>query len=176
MLDPNGCCSKILWFKKDCGQASCETSKNYITPKSVDPVGTYNRGQGYVFVVKPDQKDSFMQNLESNAVVVVDYRKNSDDEKYDQNIRIMNSHKIKSKEIQREIIAIIVGYNEQNPVAPEWIRTPESMLTEWKAHNDGFALAPLAMMFLSRDIKDNCAHVDFNNLDEPLGYWDYYKK
>ena len=175
--DSSGRCSKFLGFlwKIDCLQATCPDSKIYISPKCVDPIGTYNNGQGLVFIVKPDLLSS-MANAESNAVVIVDMRMNSNDSCYNQDIQIRNSYKITDQKHQEEIIDLILKYNAQNPVVPAWSRTKKSMLIEWRAHNDGHSFAPIVKAIMNRDIYENTAHVDFDNKDEPLGYWDYYRK
>ena len=178
MYDPDGKCSRFLGFlwKIDCGQASCPDSKNYIAPKFVDPVGTYDNGGGYVYVVNESQLEAIMTGIEPNAVVAVDKRINTDNKDYNQDIQIRNSHEITDSNHQKEIIKVICAYNAANPVYPAWNRTEESMYIEWQAHNDGYVLSPLIKLMFKRDVSDNCAHVNFDNKDEGLGYWDYYKK
>ena len=178
MYDPDGRCGRFLGFlwKIDCKQASCPDSQNYIAPKFIDPVGTYNNGAGYVYVVKESQLNEIMTNIEPNAVVAVDKRMNTDDPQYNQNIQIRYSHKITNPNHQKEIIKTLCSYNAANPVSPAWNRTEGSMYTEWQAHNHGFLLSPLGKLLLNRDVSDNCEHVDFDNKDEDLGYWDYYRK
>ena len=59
LYDPDGRCGRFLGFlwKVDCKQASCPDSKNYVKPKDVDPIGSYNKGYGYVYVITEDQLD-----------------------------------------------------------------------------------------------------------------------
>ena len=160
MFDQNGMCSKFLGFlwKKDCLQASCPTSKNYIKPKGVAPIGTYNNGQGYVYVVTTNQLH-LMDDCERNAVVVVDKRNSSDP-----NMQIQNSYRIKNRRQQGEICQLMLDYNAANPVNPEWSRTKDSLVEEWRLHN-------LAYSFnYQRERTRDC---DFNNADEGVQFLDF---
>ena len=169
MHDPDGRCSRFLGFlwKIDCKQASCPDSNNYIAPKFVDPVGTYNDGGGYVYIVKESQLDEIMTDIEPNAVVVVDKRVNTKNKKHDQNMQIRNSYKITNSKHQKEIAQLMIDYNTANPVSPAWFRTLDSLVEEWEIHNTIYKLG----LF-----RDNTADCDFNNADEGKGYWDFFKE
>lgn len=167
--DPDGFCQRILWgfIKFDCKSTNCPSSKNYIRPKSVEPIGSYNNGKGLVYVVKPDKVSTITQNIEDNAVIIVDKRVNSDDSEYNQDIQVYNSYKITSLAQQKEIIKLICQYNDLNQVTPGWDRSEESMLIEWEAHN----LAYYTYSKLNKDGKyteeiNSAMHVDFDNNGE----------
>lgn len=160
MHDPNGRCSRFLGFlwKIDCKQASCPDSKNYIKPKAVEPIGSYNRGQGYVYVVTEDQLD-IMEEREKNVVVIVDKRTSSDP-----NMQIQDSYRITKTKLQKEIAQLMLDYNTSNPVNPTWSRTLDSLVKEWKLHNFAYNLG------YKRERTGDC---DFNNADEGMGFWDF---
>ena len=128
MHESDGRCSRFLGFlwKIDCKQASCPDSKNYVKPKAVDPIGSYNKGQGYVYVVTEDQLD-IMEEREKNVVVIVDKRT-----AYDPNMQIEDSYRITKKKQQKEIAQLMLDYNTSNPVEPAWSRTKDSLVEEWK--------------------------------------------
>ena len=161
MYDPDGRCSRFLGFlwKIDCKQASCPESKNYVKPKAVDPIGSYNKGQGYVYIVKEDLLDEIMEDKEDNVVVVLDNRTTSDP-----NMQIQDSYRITKTKQQKEIAQIMLDYNTSNPVEPAWSRTLDSLVEEWELHNFAY----------SWGIKRNrTADCDFNNADEGMGFWDF---
>ena len=160
MNDPDGRCSRFLGFlwKIDCKQASCADSKNYIKPKAVDPIGSYGNGRGYVYVVTEDQLD-IMEGKEKNAVVIVDKRASSDP-----NMQIQHSYQISRTKHQKEIAQLMCDYNTSNPVSPEWSRSVNSLVEEWKIHNIAYGLG------YKRERTGDC---DFNNADEGKGIWDF---
>ena len=161
MYDPDGRCSRFLGFlwKKDCKQASCPESKNYVKPKAVDPIGSYNKGQGYVYIVKEDLLDEIMEDKEDNVVVVLDNRTASDP-----NMQIQDSYRITKTKQQNEIAQIMLDYNTSNPVEPAWSRTLDSLVEEWKLHNFAYSLG------IKRERTADC---DFNNADEGMGFGDF---
>ena len=77
------------------------------------------------------------------------------------NIRIMDSYKINDKNLQKEILQLIIQYNEINPSSPAWERTLDSMVLEWDIHNKVY----------NWNISTNStAHVDLDNNDEGRGW------
>ncbi len=160
MYDPDGRCSRFLGFlwKIDCKQASCPESKNYVKPKAIDPIGLYNKGQGYVYVVTEDQLD-IMEEREKNVVVIVDKRTSSDP-----NMQIQDSYRITKTKQQKEIAQLMLNYNTSNPVEPVWSRTLDSLVEEWKLHNFACNLG------YKQERTGDC---DFNNADEGMGFWDF---
>lgn len=169
MYDPDGACSKFLGFlwKIDCKQASCSDSKNYVKPKAVDPIGSYNKGRGYVYVVTEDQLD-IMEEKEKNVVVIVDKRSPiSPDPAHDPNMQILDSYRITNTNQQKEIAQLMLNYNTANPVSPAWNRTLDSLVLEWEIHNNVYRTG-----FFQINTKD----CDFNNGDEGKGYWDFFQE
>ena len=66
--------------------------------------------------------------VNDNEILIVDDRKNLN------NIQIVNSYKIKDKNLQIKIIDTILKYNKKYP-NNNWIRTSNSMYMEWQMHN-----------------------------------------
>ena len=165
MYDPDGKCSRFLGFlcKIDCRQASCPESKYYVSPKFIDPIGTYGNGKGYVYVVTEEQLPQIMVDIEDNVVVIVDKR-TPDDDHHEPNMQIIDSYKITKKKQRDEIVQLMVDYNTANPVDPAWTRTKSSLLKEWRIHNIAyrFRIQP-------KSTKD----CDFDNGDEGKGLWDF---
>ena len=159
-LDLDGRCSRFLGFlwKIDCKQASCPESRNYIKPKEIAPIGSYNNGQGYVYVVTQDQLH-IMEDREENALVIVDQRSSSDP-----NMKMLGSYRIRNSIQQKEIAQLMIDYNLANPVNPEWSRSLDSLVEEWKLHNFAY------MFFINRGSTADC---DFNNAAEGMGFWDF---
>ena len=139
-------------------QASCPDSKNYVNPKEVEPVGSYNRGRGYVYIVPEDQVEIF-EHAEDNVVVIVDKRTLTDP-----NMQIIDSYQITNTRQQKEIAQLMLDYNEANPVEPAWSRTLDSLVEEWKLHNFAYSWG------IKRYRTADC---DFNNADEGKGFWDF---
>ena len=162
MYDPDGRCSRFLGFlwKIDCKQASCPESKNYVKPKAVDPIGSYNEGQGYVYIVKEDLLDEIMEDKEDNVVVVLDNRTAKDPD-----MQIQDSYRITKTKQQKEIAQLMLNYNTANPVSPAWNRTLDSLVKEWKIHNN---------VYKTGLFQSNTADCNFNNGDEGKGYWDFF--
>ena len=160
MYDFDGRCSRFLGFlwKVDCKQASCPNSKNYIKPKAVDPVGTYNKGRGYVYIITEDQM-CILEEKEDNVVVILDKRDSDDPD-----MKVLDSYKIANKKQQKEIAQLMINYNTQNPVNPAWSRTLDSLVEEWRLHNFAYTFG------YKRDRTGDC---DFNNADEGKGFWDF---
>lgn len=161
MYDLDGRCSRFLGFlwKVDCKQASCPSSKNYVKPKAIAPIGTYNKGQGYVYVVTEDLLD-IMGDREKNVVVIVDKRASSDP-----NMQILDSYRITKAKQKKEIAQLMLDYNAANPVTPAWDRSLKSLIKEWEIHNNVYKTG-----LFSANTKD----CDFNNNDEGKGYWDFF--
>lgn len=100
------------------------------------------------------------------TVYVADCRTNTQRDKSDPNIQVINSGDIEDSETQRLICIYIKSYCDLYPSGnhPEWRRSIDKMCVEWDAHNDINDLYP----------NERCQHVDFNNNDEEtsyLGYW-----
>ncbi len=167
MYDPNGTCSRFLGFlwRVDCKQASCKTSKNYIAPKGIDPVATFYNGDGYVYIIMPDQLDAIGKNIEDNAVIIVDYRLSNCTNEYDQNMQIRNSYRITDTMLQAQIVQIMQQYNLNNPVTPAWSRSTKSLIEEWQLHNLAYSFGVM---------RKSTAHCDFNNDDEGKRLWDFF--
>lgn len=66
--------------------------------------------------------------INDNEILIIDDRKNLN------NIQIVNSYKIKDKDLQIKIIDTILKYNKKYP-NNNWIRTSNSMYMEWQLHN-----------------------------------------
>ena len=160
MADPDGKCCRFLGFlwKIDCKQASCPDSKNYVKPKGVDPIGTFNKGQGYVYIVTESQL-YLMENREKNVVVILDKRTS-----FDPNMQVLDSYRIIKTSQQREIAQLMLSYNTSNPVNPAWSRTLGSLVEEWQLHNFAYFWG------IKRSQTADC---DFNNADEDMGFWDF---
>lgn len=58
----------------------------------------------------------------------------------------------------------MIDYNTQNPAEYEWIRTKESLITEWDIHNLAYSL------FIKRSRTADC---DFDENDEGKGLIDF---
>ena len=161
MYDFDGRCSRFLGFlwKIDCKQASCSNSKNYVKPKAINPIGTYNKGQGYVYVVTEDEL-TIMEEREKNVVVIIDKRTDRDP-----NMQIQDSYRITKKKQKQEIAQLMLDYNTVNPVSPAWNRTLDSLVKEWGIHNN---------VYKTGLFQSNTADCDFNNEDEGKGYWDFF--
>ena len=164
MYDPDGTCSRFLGFlwKIDCKRASCSDSKNYVKPKAVDPIGSYNNGQGYVYIVKKNLLDEIMEDKEDNVVVILDNRTASDP-----NMQIQSSYRITKTKQQKEIAQLMLDYNTSNPVEPAWSRTLGSLVEEWELHNFAYSWK------IKRERTADC---DFNNADEGAGFWDFVRR
>ena len=167
MYDPDGRCGRFLGFlwKIDCKQASCPESKNYVKPKAIDPIGSYNKGQGYVYIIKKEQLD-LLEEREKNVVVILDQRTPIEpNPNYDPNMKIIDSYQITKKKQQKEIAQLMLNYNTANPVSPTWNRTLDSLVKEWEIHNN---------VYKTGLFQSNTADCDFNNGDEGKGYWDFF--
>ena len=161
LVDPDGRCSRFLGFlwKVDCNKAHCSKSRNYVKPKGINPIGTYNHGQGYVYVVTNEQFNSIAFD-EENVVVIIDQRTNADP-----NMQVRNSFRITETDHQIQIALLMLAYNKANPVNPGWSRTLSSIYTEWKFHNLAYYL------YYKRYRTADC---DFNNADEGKGFLDFF--
>lgn len=80
-------------------------------------------------------------------------------------MQVINSYRITNENLRREICQYLILYCAANQGNGEyaWKRTVDSMETEWKAHND------LYMLYNN----DRCRHVDFDNADEGVSYWEF---
>ncbi|MDD6879084.1 MAG: hypothetical protein PUD59_02505, partial [bacterium] len=112
------------------------------------------------YIVKEDLLDEIMEDKEDNVVVVLDNRTASDP-----NMQIQDSYQITKTKQQKEIAQLMLDYNTNNPVEPAWNRTLDSLVKEWKIHNN---------VYNTGFFQSNTADCDFNNGDEGKGYWDFF--
>ena len=81
------------------------------------------------------------------------------DGRYDSNnpsMQIYNSCLISDEVKQQEILMVMIQYDISNPSGKKWGRTLDSMMLEWKVHNNFY--------YLTGHIR--VAHTDFDYLDE----------
>ena len=159
LVDPAGLCSYIssLGGWVDCGKKTCVDSKSYVrgvldskkmeNDKSVD---IYDNESSVSASVYDD----------SNIIVVIDMRGNIENPC----MQVRNSYLITKPDEQIEILVYLLDYNSSNPSSEAWVRTVDSMLIEWDAHND-FAL-----------FDDSAKHTDFDNAEEGKSYLYYVDK
>jgi len=117
-----------------------------------------NGGINFVFIfLGAAPRD--IEGLMEGDVVVSDLRGARDP-----NIGLRDSFVITEDALMGEIVDILLEYHRTHPQPAgqtPWVRTRESMLREWRAHNDYHA------SFLSEIYgRPNAAGVDFNNADE----------
>ena len=126
------------------------------TPKTGQYLGTTSN-YNYVYVVDSE----VASNSFDKTILIIDKRTGNNPD-----IQVRNSYQITSENERYEIIEMIICYNEKFPSEPEWIRSSESMATEWAAHNDIYNIMA----------NERCQHVDFDNNDEGVGYYAFYKR
>ena len=107
--------------------------------------------EGKVFIGTKRELIGLIDEIGENDIVVIDQRRNNSDP----NMRIVDSYKVKDKEIRNEILEIICKYEEKYPTV--WDRTIETMRLEWYMHNVSF--------LLNHQI-DRTGDVDLDNDDE----------
>lgn len=61
----------------------------------------------------------------------------------------------------------MIDYNSENPVAPAWSRTVNSLVDEWRFHNFVYSIGYK---------RKRTADTDFNNNDEGKGFWDFVRR
>lgn len=122
--------------------------------------GHYDYGDIYIVKTQEEIKDLSVRPMD---VVVVDNRSGNDP-----SIQIRNSYKIINTADQSAILDVIVQYDQNNPVNPSWSRTKESMLEEWRLHNLAYMI-----FFFNADKRERAKHVDLNNNDEGMIFWDF---
>ena len=155
--DPDGKCIRLGFANIDCKNSSCITSDCYPKPKSIQP---YNNGLGYVGFVTIDHFDAVMEKKPDNMVVILDLRTEDDPD-----MQIQQSYKVKKKKHQQEIAQLMIDYNTAYPVIPSWHRTKDSIVEEWRIHNN---------VYYAHLFRKNTADCNFNNKDEGKGYWDFF--
>lgn len=96
-------------------------------------------------------KDRENIDCNENDIIILDFREEAE------NIVILNSHRITSQNTQKCIISLILTYNEKYPSETPWIRTEESLLNEWIAHNLAYSL---------NYQRSHTIDVDFENKEE----------
>ena len=112
---------------------------------------------GKVFIGDEEFINSVDHN--ENDILIVDERE------IDENIKILDSYKIKDKDVQNTILCIVKDYEKQYPT--KWERSIESMRAEWLAHNAFYNLN-----YRISSTKD----VDFENNEEKFYSKDMVKK
>ena len=170
-IDTNGNCSYFWFIKiKDCKSTTCPTSKKYKVPKAdlsetIKSYGTYGAGDknGNIYIVSEDQKEEALKLKKENDVVAVDKRIGNSDP----TIQIVDSYLIESNKHKKEIIKVLLNYDEENPSEIAWNRTEKGLLKEWKIHNN---------LYNINVATESTQHADFNTNDEGMGYWDYFVK
>lgn len=159
MADPSGACGYIysIYFWSDCGKKTCVDSKSYV-PGVLDSKKMENGKSVDIY----DNESSVSASVydDSNIIVVIDKRGNIENPC----MQVRNSYLITKSDEQTEILEYLLDYNSSNPSAEAWVRTVDSMLIEWDAHND-FAL-----------FDDSAKHTDFDNAEEGKSYWYYVGK
>lgn len=119
-------------------------------------IGSIDTGQK-VYVT--DDKDVTPIN---NNIYIVDMRNNKDP-----NMQVVDSWTIGDDKLQNEVIELMQIYNKENPVDPPWVRTNESMNTEWDLHN---------LSYVAHYKQERSGSVDFNNADEGKGFFDFFTR
>ena len=106
--------------------------------------GTYSNGN---IIIISDEKYIIEKN---NDLYIIDNRNTSDP-----NIKIYNSYKVTSLDEMKEILQMLINYENNYP--SNWNRTLESMKNEWYIHN----------LFYKMHINEESARtVDLNNDDQ----------
>lgn len=114
---------------------------------------------GFVYIGDMDYLDS-IEKIGINDILVLDDRDSSDP-----NLKILSSYLVNDLLIQRDILKILLEYEENNPSL--WDRSFESMQNEWIIHN---------LMVLLSYKKERTMDVDFNNGDEEKYSGEYLKR
>ena len=104
---------------------------------------------GIVYIGSQEYLDN-ITNVCDNDIFILDAR----DEK-DPDMKVLSSYLINDLKVQREILKIMLEYEEKNPSL--WDRSIESMQNEWLLHN---------LMAIFSYKKERTMDVDFNNGDE----------
>ena len=157
--DPLGNCfydSKGNWCHDNWEYIGGYERKPDPTPKTGQYLGTTSN-YNYVYVVDSEVASNSFE----KTILIIDKRTGNNPD-----IQVRNSYQITSENERYEIIEMIICYNEKFPSEPEWIRSSESMATEWAAHNDIYNIMA----------NERCQHVDFDNNDEGVGYYAFYKR
>lgn len=127
-------------------------SSNIYFDESIDNpyyIGTCDTGNVY-FASKEEMK--YLRASNVDGILIIDDRADADP-----NIRILDSHKIKSTQAMKDVLNIVKQYDDKNP--SKWSRTMKSMINEWWIHNVCYAYNYYA---------GNAGDVDLNNDDEEL--------
>ena len=124
-------------------------SREYILSKTKVSKGKIEYNSGTIYIGNKKYLNS-IDNLDTNDVLVLDDRKAKDP-----NLRIYDSYKIITPNIQEEIIENLLYYEELYP--SKWDRSKNSLIREWEAHN---------IMYWLGVKQDRTTDVDFNNEDE----------
>lgn len=93
-------------------------------------------------------------------IFIIDLRNEEED------IQIISSYRIKSNEFRKEIINIILKYNETYPTETAWIRSKESLNNEWLIHN---------ILYYFNLYRAHTKDVDFENNEEKTYKLSFFK-
>ena len=138
----------ILFSPKVCSDNytdSIDYNYEYIYDDNA-PYAYYNGKKIYIINTSNINKIS----IDEDSIYIIDDRtiNNAD-------VAIYKSYKIRNKQEMREIIKMILEYNEAYPA--NWHRTEESMMNEWDIHN---------ICYYFNVDRDSTTQVDFDNQDE----------
>lgn len=130
-----------------------KSDTNYVNAYEIlgeEAFARYSKGLVYI------GDEEYIENIKNiafdNDILILDQR-DSDDP----NMKICDSYKIIDDDVKREILNILLSYENRCP--SNWDRTIYSMVNEWKAHN--------LFCFFNYEL-DRSKDVDLNNEDEKI--------
>ncbi|MBQ4154208.1 MAG: RHS repeat protein [Clostridia bacterium] len=123
------------------------------------PIGSYSKGNVYLV----ENEDDVCSNFPGDIVVLDQRGPDKND-----GVEIRYSFLVSDKNHQREILTLLYEFEEDNPTG--WIRTVDSMMIEWDAHNDSYSILSFTPF---TETRNRAAHVFFNNCEEGWSYWDH---
>ncbi len=137
---------------------SCYWQRQVVLEKyNPAPIGRTDLGNVYLVESEDEIKTEF-----PGDIVIIDYRNDND---YNlSRVQIRNSVLVKDKHIQRQVLSLLNQYELSYPSKWERNTDIEDMLIEWVAHNHIFVAR--------RNVR--CQHVDIDNKDKGVSYWDYW--
>lgn len=118
--------------------------------KTPVPYASYQKKD--IYIGKEKHLKKLDPEIRKKSILIVDERTRDDP-----NMKIINSHKIRSKKEMASIAEVMHEYNEDYP--SDWERSTESIINEWEVHN-----ICSDMSFMPSHTDD----VDLNNADEPI--------
>ncbi|NLC78148.1 MAG: hypothetical protein GX683_00225 [Ruminococcaceae bacterium] len=140
--------------------------KNYSN--TVDDVGYAFKENGKDYTVYVLDADMYagavangvdFSNLPENVVVAVDYLdENRYTDKADPSMQIINSYRISDEETQRKICGIIIDYaaTHTSGGTPDYDRSVDSMVHEWRIHNDDYKKGKYVNSTKDTDFNNEC--------------------